>query len=372
MHEHFAAVANSAFFQVVVLLFDDAPTAEAIENEQFSSQVQKRLIAEKTVSQQLNGKNYIIFEGIRNEIAIICSFENASDCIEKNIAAQISLCLKENGIGATLCIGQSVNDISDIQKSYWAAHNLIKSRFIFGLSSVLDQQDEDALITSAFVIQNRLDKILKALTGCDRESLVSEINDIFDLLQNCCYDLAILVINTILYHIVETVDHLLKSESEGIENFNLNNIQTNLSRLQTLEESRNYLLTISLALTQKIEATRDNGKYALYLSIMEYIEHNIGRHDLSLNLIGEQFNLSAGYASKIFNSLHHTGITEFISQLRVESAKKLLTDTNKTISQISKEIGFQSSAYFITIFKKHVGSTPNVYRKTTKNTFLPP
>ena len=54
---------------------------------------------------------------------------------------------------------------------------------------------------------------------------------------------------------------------------------------------------------------------------------------------------------------------EYIQNKIIDLAKEMIIGTEKTISQISYELGFQYSQHFNRIFKKNVGYTPNEYRK---------
>lgn len=56
-------------------------------------------------------------------------------------------------------------------------------------------------------------------------------------------------------------------------------------------------------------------------------------------------------------------ITDFLTQCRIEEAKRLLRTTDQSVSDIAVESGFESFSYFSTVFKKVVGMTPVQYRK---------
>ena len=62
-----------------------------------------------------------------------------------------------------------------------------------------------------------------------------------------------------------------------------------------------------------------------------------------------------------------TGITaqEYIKSRLIGHAKELILGTEKTVNQISMELGFQYPQHFNRIFKKATGLTPSEYRKTT-------
>ena len=55
--------------------------------------------------------------------------------------------------------------------------------------------------------------------------------------------------------------------------------------------------------------------------------------------------------------------SQFYRQLKITWAKQLLLETDKTIAQISEDLGFVEDSYFVRIFKQETGETPLKYRK---------
>ena len=57
---------------------------------------------------------------------------------------------------------------------------------------------------------------------------------------------------------------------------------------------------------------------------------------------------------------------QYIVSLRIASAKRLLTDTDYNISQISSAVGYDNALYFSRLFSKHVGLSPSEYRRKNR------
>jgi AraC-like DNA-binding protein len=95
----------------------------------------------------------------------------------------------------------------------------------------------------------------------------------------------------------------------------------------------------------------------------EYIRKNFKNQALNRDLVAESLNLNSSYFGAIFKK--HTGRTlpEYINQLRIEEAVKLLADTGRTVTDIAFESGFGSLDHFIRTFKAIKGVTPNEFRK---------
>jgi AraC-like DNA-binding protein len=88
---------------------------------------------------------------------------------------------------------------------------------------------------------------------------------------------------------------------------------------------------------------------------------------LSLDKLSDELNISTGKLSTLINLYSGKNFSDYINSLRIEDAKKLLTNPDferYTIVSIGLECGFNSKSTFYTAFKKFTGQTPVKYRKT--------
>lgn len=89
--------------------------------------------------------------------------------------------------------------------------------------------------------------------------------------------------------------------------------------------------------------------------------------NLSLTSLSEYLGVSAGYLCAIFKKETGKTISEYIREKRIKFAVQLLSTTNLQIQTVALHCGIMDIQYFSKIFKKHVGMTPNEYRKSIKN-----
>lgn len=102
--------------------------------------------------------------------------------------------------------------------------------------------------------------------------------------------------------------------------------------------------------------------------IIQYIKENFAFTDLSLEFLAEYFHTASSNISNMIKASLGIGYHEYLTSLRTEAAKDLLSATEKSIKEIYSECGFNSQQTFYRSFKKNTGLTPLEYRiKSKKN-----
>ena len=94
----------------------------------------------------------------------------------------------------------------------------------------------------------------------------------------------------------------------------------------------------------------------------KYIEENYAEN-VCLEEVAELACLNANYFSALFKKITGKNFSEYLTDWRMEEAKKLLRTTTKNMSQICLAVGYKDAKYFSKLFTKTVGLKPNEYRK---------
>lgn len=96
--------------------------------------------------------------------------------------------------------------------------------------------------------------------------------------------------------------------------------------------------------------------------IRQYIiEHS--HEDLSLEAIGRMVGLSPFYISKVFKEQFGINYIDFLTECRIEKAKKLMADPERSMKAIALDVGYHDPNYFSKVFKKICRVSPTEYRK---------
>lgn len=127
--------------------------------------------------------------------------------------------------------------------------------------------------------------------------------------------------------------------------------------------SKNLCECILIHLLQSFDTrhTIQKSNKTIYSAAL-FINRNF-KNVISLETLAQETGYSKNYFSKLFNDAFGMGINEYITQVRLSHAKKMLISTKDTVTNVGYASGFPSFTTFSREFKKKFGITPSEYRK---------
>ena len=114
-----------------------------------------------------------------------------------------------------------------------------------------------------------------------------------------------------------------------------------------------------------LKVVKHDTKRELYKSIIEtkeYLNDNF-RDRISLEIISRDVGISKYYLHRLFREINGNTPLEYLKNIRLEKAKNKLQYSKDSIFEIASKCGFDNTAYFSNVFKKHVGLSPTQFRK---------
>lgn len=91
--------------------------------------------------------------------------------------------------------------------------------------------------------------------------------------------------------------------------------------------------------------------------------HEHFRENVSLDTVSGEIGLNPAYFSTVFKKSTGQNFMDYVTSVRMEHAKELLTRSNTDVIDIACEVGYADVKYFSKLFKKHTSLTPTEYRK---------
>ncbi|HEX9063392.1 MAG TPA: AraC family transcriptional regulator [Clostridia bacterium] len=261
----------------------------------------------------------------------------------------------------TISISNIYDKLSEIKTSYADAQNLLKLRFIIGHESIICDEDNykgECRYYYPFTLEKQ---ILNNVDAGSKEALLNSLSDFLkEIKENkkLTYDNVMLILNQLLG---STIKYLLDLNISVSEVFgNDFNIYSRLTENETLDDVSLWLGIIYLQIIEFCEKPRIDSKTHI-ANIMDYIHKNYKR-DIDINMLAEHVGLSYSHVRKIFNDETGENILNYINNLRIEEAQRLLRQTSMNINEIALSLGYNNNQSFNRFFKKYVGITPGEYR----------
>lgn len=133
--------------------------------------------------------------------------------------------------------------------------------------------------------------------------------------------------------------------------------------LETAKKKQRTKLS-ELLIDPEIQEFFSDQKKSSNLSIdnaMKYINDHL-HTSLAIKDVAQHVHLNSSYFSVLFKQEKGITFSDFVTKVRLKKAKELLIVTDLGIDEISEKVGYQTTSYFIKIFKKNENMTPKQYR----------
>ena len=121
-------------------------------------------------------------------------------------------------------------------------------------------------------------------------------------------------------------------------------------------------LKISLFERRVAAAAPEKQEERAISGITKFLQAHLAE-EISLSVLAEQFHLNPQYISQLFKSEIGVNFLAYLTNIRMEKAKKLLLSTSLSITEIAQQCGYGDYRVFTKVFKKTEGSTPSQYRR---------
>ncbi len=202
--------------------------------------------------------------------------------------------------------------------------------------------------------------IRKAYAEFDEKALYAIFTSIMELFQNrpAHYVQALDAAGNILYLSLSLLNNGEQIVSEIFKN--KCNSYRSLYELTNVEQILEWLTIFRDGLCKSFATHNKDYKNHIVINVKKYINEHV-EEKLTLNKVAEVFNISPNYLSVLFSKYNDLGFTDYINQSKIDSAKKMMTNGDLKIYEISDVLGFESAFYFSRVFKKVTGVSPRDY-----------
>ena len=122
-----------------------------------------------------------------------------------------------------------------------------------------------------------------------------------------------------------------------------------------------YLIEFHRCRDVNADSTRSR-QISMLLPVLRFMHDNF-RSDISMTQLSEIIGVTPQHFCRVFKKTMNLRPNEFLTKLRLDEAKRLLTESDISVSEAAEKSGFRDAGYFSTVFKKQEGMSPVKYKK---------
>lgn len=131
--------------------------------------------------------------------------------------------------------------------------------------------------------------------------------------------------------------------------------------MHTVAKAEAFLQEIAAKIADRSSQGSGDADQSVIEAAKQFIEENY-RYDLNLTMIAERFNYHPSYFSEFFKAKVGRTFIQYLSEIRMAEAVRLLKETTLSLWDIAEFTGFSNASYFSAKFKRVHGVSPSEYR----------
>ncbi|MBB6695792.1 helix-turn-helix domain-containing protein [Cohnella xylanilytica] len=251
-------------------------------------------------------------------------------------------------------LGEPIQGLSRLKNGY-ASCMLSWSRStvrISGAAGSIAEQEE------AFSPETER-RLIQAIENLDSDGLRAQLGKLFSPdADTSRFEFTFLALRVLL--LLSSVAKKFETGDPALQKL-LWDCQTTIASYPSREEAMERIVRLADKVVQAVKRTRASGGVQLAEAVKKYVDENYS-YELTLSSLAAMFHLNETYLSGLFKQIAGVTFSDYLTATRMKRAEELLRQGDLKLTDIAMLVGYSSSSYFSTAFKKHYGTSPKEYR----------
>lgn len=279
-----------------------------------------------------------------------------------------------------LAVGQSVERLSQIQKSYHTASIAFSQRYLYDENILYYDEmetmeypggqaetEDNAYLQKVDVNALNPAILQKFLSNGLQEETENFVKDYFYAIGQEPME-SLVFRNYVILNVRFSVISFIKGL--GCDTNEMESADTEEVLAESGKNMESAIAYAKKMISQAIEIRDQNSgnkNRSILKTAVDFIDSHYMDEEISLNTVANVANVSSNHFSALFSQNMGQTFIEYLTTLRMNKAKELLRCTGMRSSEIAGEIGYKDAHYFSYLFKKTQGMTPSDYRKARED-----
>lgn len=319
---------------------------------------------------ELIGERGYVTETERNRLALLLGMPDDSDEAKRErdeLIAQLKQIVEER-FRMKLAIGISSirSGLPEAGRCYAEALDALDYRIVHGASSVIHFEHirgmERGFYDYPIETEARLMNYMKSGDGEEAARVLDELYERNVAAGGMTPEMS----KTLYFDLLGTmlkVMNALKLDGKDVFGESADPAKQ-IATSKSAEDMHHTARQLCEAICRNVREARTDQTGQLNERLKRYIEEHCADNGLSLTSIADHFGMSPQYVSGLFKKHNGVNLTDYVAEVRIREAKRLLADPGLTVLQVAQRVGYATDIGFIRVFKKMEGVTPGKYRET--------
>lgn len=292
-----------------------------------------------------------------NQVVCICNLKDQNRGPLRNALTTVQNVLSQHfGTVATIAVGITVEDTSDLPQSFQRAKQALDRRFTYGTGTLTFCDDSMLVSTedSAYP-QEQEAQLLSAARSGDSGEASKQLNAFFEQIRPYQKE-------TILLYLLQLDIALQRlEEANHLDQQPLDLTQVYTASM-TLDQLKGQFETRLAGVANLVQAMRESNTDKLIARVNGLVDDNLCNPSLTAAWVADEVGLSVNYLRNVYKESTGESLSAHITNAKINLICEMLQTSDLSIQEISEKLGFTTHNYFFTFFKKHMGVTPKQYR----------
>ncbi|MCY9660074.1 response regulator [Paenibacillus chondroitinus] len=320
------------------------------------SELQARELAYEVFPDRQGEMNVLLLTGMPHRQGQKAAREAAEACLTR-LDATYGLCF-------TAGISGEFQELTELHTAYEQARAAVKFKMFVGSGKVIAYGTDyvpgmNPAGEPIKISTNHIHSMVYAFQTKELQTYLEELFEQLDARKD--YDI-VQIISLELLIMLTTLWSDVSSDQMSIMQLKKQYFDE-LSKLETLDQSKTWFMGAYQELLQHMIQIYNSDRNSI-IKATQYIQQYY-QQEISLQSISNIVHLSKNYFANLFKKEMGESFLEYLTRIRIEKAKSLLTGELKT-ADIGHLVGIADPKYFSKVFKKNVGVSPSEYRTRAK------
>ncbi len=262
-------------------------------------------------------------------------------------------------------VSSSFTDLNQIHLFFEEAQHALDETFQSVSHFVQFNSDEAAASLKSIDTRPYIESIISQVKDLNLTGTYGHIEKLFNYLigQKCSSNQIYTETISLLVYL-KNLAYSYNLQDNIFSNYEIYRVTYLRKNYKTAPELKTWLTDCISDLINQIK-TSSSSTELLIEQIKQYVVDQNGL--TSREAVASHFHMNASYLSRLFKQQSDMSFIDYVTQVKLDKAKRLLSNSSLQIQEISDQLGYTNAQYFSTVFEKHIGITPTKYRKNLKS-----